>query len=69
MAKWNEQLPGCSGHVHQSLSDGSTNVFYDEKDPNNMSETFKQYLAGQLHSLPTLITNVCPNYQQLQKTC
>jgi len=21
MAKWNEQLPGCSGHVHQSLWD------------------------------------------------
>ena len=22
MAKWNAQYPGCSGHIHQSLSDG-----------------------------------------------
>jgi len=24
MAKWSATLPGCSGHIHQSLSDGST---------------------------------------------
>jgi glutamine synthetase len=31
MAKWHQQLPGCSGHIHQSLSDGKTNLFYDAK--------------------------------------
>jgi glutamine synthetase len=31
MAKWNSQLPGCSGHIHQSLSDGKSNLFYDAK--------------------------------------
>src|SRR5206468_9898894 len=32
MAKWNSQLPGCSGHTHQSLWDreGSRNLFFDE---------------------------------------
>ena len=29
MAKWSTQYPGCSGHVHQSLSDGKANLFYD----------------------------------------
>ena len=29
MAKWNAQYPGCSGHIHQSLSDGTRNLFYD----------------------------------------
>ncbi len=31
MAKVSETLPGCSGHVHQSLwtADGSRNLFYD----------------------------------------
>ena len=30
MAKWSEALPGCSGHVHQSLWDktSKTNLFY-----------------------------------------
>jgi glutamine synthetase len=31
MAKWNPQYPGCSGHVHQSLSDGAKNLFSDAK--------------------------------------
>ena len=29
MAKWSQQFPGCSGHIHQSLSDGKKNVFHD----------------------------------------
>src|SRR5208337_4143210 len=30
MAKWNSSLPGCSGHIHQSLANarGSRNLFY-----------------------------------------
>jgi glutamine synthetase len=31
MAKWSQSYPGCSGHIHQSLSDGKTNLFYDAK--------------------------------------
>ena len=26
MAKWSAQYPGCSGHIHQSLSDGKKNL-------------------------------------------
>ena len=26
MAKWSQQYPGCSGHIHQSLSDGKKNL-------------------------------------------
>jgi glutamine synthetase len=47
MAKWNPKYPGCSGHVHQSLSDGKKNLFHD---PNGryggMSKLFESYLAG-----------------------
>ncbi len=34
MAKWNENLPGCGGHVHQSLwnKDKSENLFYNAKE-------------------------------------
>jgi glutamine synthetase len=49
MAKWHPRYPGCSGHVHQSLTDGERNVFYAEGGPfNGMSRTFQSYLAGQL---------------------
>ena len=48
MAKINENLPGCGGHVHQSLWDkaGKKNLFYDEKDKMKMSELLKSYTAG-----------------------
>ena len=51
MAKWNQHLPGCSGHIHQSLSDGKANQFYDAKSPRKMSKLFESYLAGQVACL------------------
>jgi glutamine synthetase len=51
MAKWSAQYPGCSGHIHQSLSDGKGNLFYDASSPRSMSALFESYLAGQLAHL------------------
>jgi glutamine synthetase len=48
MAKWSQQYPGCSGHIHQSLSDGKNNLFYDAKNPRRMSKLFESYVAGQV---------------------
>jgi glutamine synthetase len=48
MAKWSQQYPGCSGHLHQSLSDGKKNLFYDERGRHGMSRLFESYLAGQI---------------------
>lgn len=48
MAKWSAQYPGCSGHLHQSLSDGKKNLFFDAKGRHGMSKLFESYLAGQL---------------------
>jgi glutamine synthetase len=48
MAKWSQQYPGCSGHIHQSLSDGKRNLFYEQKDKRSMSRLFESYLAGQI---------------------
>jgi glutamine synthetase len=48
MAKWNAQYPGCSGHLHQSLSDGRKNLFFDSKRPHGMSRLFESFLAGQI---------------------
>jgi glutamine synthetase len=51
MAKWSQKYPGCSGHIHQSLSDGKLNLFYDDKSKRSMSKLFESYLAGQVACL------------------
>jgi len=49
MAKWHPKYPGCSGHLHQSLTDGKKNLFHDAKGRHNgMSKLFESYLAGQV---------------------
>jgi glutamine synthetase len=62
MAKINENLPGCGGHVHQSLWDasGKKNLFYNEKDDLKMSNVMKSYIAGQLHCLPYILPMFAP---------
>ena len=51
MAKWSQQYPGCSGHIHQSLSDGKTNLFFEPNGSRKMSKLFESWLAGQLACL------------------
>ena len=51
MAKWSARYPGYSGHIHQSLSDGKVNRFYDPKGRHRMSRLFESYLAGQVAAL------------------
>jgi glutamine synthetase len=51
MAKWSAQYPGCSGHIHQSMSDGKKNLFFDAKGKNGMSRMFESYVAGQVAGL------------------
>ncbi|MBL8287474.1 MAG: glutamine synthetase [Rubrivivax sp.] len=54
MAKWSQQYPGCSGHIHQSLKehpDGKANLFHDAKNKRAMSRLFESYLAGQVACL------------------
>ena len=69
MAKWDENLPGCSGHVHQSLWDKDTakNLFYDEKDAQGMSQTMRHYLAGQLHCLPFILPMLAPTINSYKR--
>ncbi len=67
MAKINEQLPGCSGHVHQSLWQNNTNIFYNANEPNNMSETMQQYVAGQLFCLPHILPMVAPTINSYKR--
>jgi glutamine synthetase len=69
MAKINESLPGCGGHVHQSLWDkaGKKNLFYDEKDKLNMSDLMKSYVAGQLFCLPYILPMFAPTINSYKR--
>ena len=69
MAKWNQNLPGCSGHLHQSLWDigKKENLFFSAEDENNMSELHKHYLAGQLHCLPHLLPMYAPTINSYKR--
>jgi len=69
MAKINENLPGCGGHVHQSLWDKSAkkNLFYDEKDKIKMSALAKNYLAGQLYCLPYILPLFAPTINSYKR--
>lgn len=67
MAKWNIDLPGCSGHIHQSLwnEDGSENQF--DGEPKELSEPMQQYLAGILHCMPVLMPLYCPTVNSYKR--
>lgn len=69
MAKINENMPGCGGHVHQSLWDKTAkkNLFYEEKDKQKLSETAKNYLAGQLHCLPFILPMFAPTINSYKR--
>ncbi|MFD2163247.1 glutamine synthetase family protein [Paradesertivirga mongoliensis] len=69
MAKWNGSLPGCSGHIHQSLWDKKEgkNQFFNPADPDKMSDIMKQYLAGQLHCLPHILPMYAPTVNSYKR--
>ena len=69
MAKINENLPGCGGHVHQSLWNraGTKNLFYNEKDIMKMSSLMKSYVAGQLFCLPHILPMFAPTINSYKR--
>jgi glutamine synthetase len=61
-------INGSGMHVHQSLFKGSTNAFFDGKDPYSLSDIAKYFIAGLLKHAPaiTLIANQWVNsYKRL----
>ncbi len=67
MAKWSTALPGCGGHMHQSLWTKEGNAFHDPSDPRRMSRAFKSYLAGLLRALPDLLPFFAPTVNSYKR--
>ena len=70
MAKWNPKLPGCSGHVHQSLwtLQGDRNEFFDPSAPHQISKTLRHYIGGQLETMPELIALYWPTINSYKRS-
>jgi glutamine synthetase len=67
MAKISDKLPGCSGHIHQSLWDEKNNLFYDEKAKHGISPIMESYIAGLLHCLPYVLPMYAPTINSFKR--
>jgi glutamine synthetase len=66
MAKWNSDLPGCSGHIHQSLWKGDENAFAGAGGA--PSETLERYAAGQLATMREFLPFYLPTVNSYKRT-
>lgn len=57
MAKWSNNYPGQSGHIHLSLKDKNTgnSAFFDAAAEHQMSTVHRQFLAGVQQLLPEFL--------------
>jgi glutamine synthetase len=69
MAKWNSRLPGCSGHLHQSLWDkgADRNLFHNPSNPARPSQLMKHYIAGQITLMPAMTALICPTINSYKR--
>jgi glutamine synthetase len=69
MAKQISSLPGCSGHIHQSLWDmeKKKNLFYDDSKAYEISDIMKSYIAGQLICLPEILPMFAPTINSYKR--
>src|SRR3954468_2560207 len=68
MAKWNKELPGCSGHLHESLwSIAGEPVFPDPRAPRGMSKLMQHYVAGQVALMPAFTALIAPTVNSYKR--
>src|SRR5436305_10383667 len=68
MAKWNKELPGCSGHLHQSLWTLSGEpAFHDPRAPQAMSKARQHFVAGQIALMPAFTALIAPTINSYKR--
>jgi glutamine synthetase len=68
MAKWSNDYPGQSGHIHISLQnkDGSS-AFYDANGQHNMSPLQRHFVAGLQRLMPEMLCMVAPTVNSYRR--
>jgi glutamine synthetase len=67
MAKWSAELPGSSGHLHQSLWKDGANVFAAPDQPDGISAVMRHYIAGQVALMPELTAIYSPTINSYKR--
>jgi len=61
MARWSQDWPGQSGHIHLSLLDQNGGpMFFDADAPGHISDTLRHFVAGQQRLMPELLAMIAP---------
>ncbi len=61
MAKWNADLPGSSGHLHQSIWNAEgKNVLHDDAGAHKLSKSALHYIGGMVELMPALTAVYAP---------
>jgi len=62
MAKWSNEYPGQSGHIHLSLrhQGDDRSAFYDAQKEYQMSDIQRHFIAGQQKLMPEFLAMVAP---------
>jgi glutamine synthetase len=68
MAKFSNALPGCSGHLHQSLwTLTGEPLFHDAKAERKLSKTLEHYVAGQIALMPAFTALIAPTINSYKR--
>lgn len=69
MAKWSNNFPGQSGHIHLSLRNrfDDSSAFYDAKAEHGMSVLQKQFVAGQQALMPEVLCMIAPTVNSFSR--
>ena len=70
MAKWSEDYPGQSGHIHLSINKirGGGALFHDARAEGGISTAMRHFIGGQQNLMPELLAMIAPTtnaYTQL----
>jgi glutamine synthetase len=69
MAKWSNDYPGQSGHLHQSLADRKTGkpLFHQKGGRSSMSPAMESFVAGQTRFLRELCAMIAPTVNSYRR--
>jgi len=69
MAKWSNQWPGQSGHLHLSLFklDGGKPVFADDGDEDEPAQSMRWFVGGLVGALPEILVMLTPTVNDYRR--
>jgi glutamine synthetase len=67
MAKYSEDVDGCSGHLHVSLWRDGGNAFWDPAADHHIAPVMSSFVAGVLDTLPELMALYAPNINSYKR--